>query len=133
MPPRDHPEVLAGAQCATLAGEMIRMAVLPFAIAPGIISAAMPGLGRAVGGTIAVADPPQLFRDSTGASPEPGGKFNSFAANIAPKCGTRPDRSVLGVDPGGLTLFIITLVVTASRPCDHRLSHKDSPERNPRA
>ncbi|OLF09523.1 phosphate ABC transporter permease subunit PstC [Actinophytocola xinjiangensis] len=89
--------------------EMIRMAVLPFARS-GVISAAMLGLGRALGETMAVAMvlSPGLTYSFLLLQP---GQQQNIAANIALKF---PESSGLGVNVlifTGLVLFLITLVV----------------------
>ena len=91
--------------------EMIRMTVLPFG-RPGIISASMLGLGRALGETIAVA----TVLSSSGAvnfalltSDNP----STIAANIALSF---PEAYGVNVDvliATGLILFAITLVVNS--------------------
>lgn len=91
--------------------EMIRMTVLPFG-KPGVISASMLGLGRALGETIAVA----TVLSSTGAvtfalltSDNP----STIAANIALSF---PEAYGVNVDvliATGLILFAITLVVNS--------------------
>ncbi|OLF07917.1 phosphate ABC transporter permease subunit PstC [Actinophytocola xanthii] len=89
--------------------EMIRMAVLPFARS-GVISAAMLGLGRALGETMAVAMvlSPGLAYSIFLLQP---GQQQNIAANIALKF---PESSGLGVNVlifTGLVLFLITLLV----------------------
>jgi phosphate transport system permease protein len=89
--------------------EMIRMAVLPFG-RPGIISAAMLGLGRALGETMAVAlilspSPQVIFQLLTSQNP------STIAANIALNF---PEAHGVGVNillATGLVLFVITLAV----------------------
>jgi phosphate transport system permease protein len=89
--------------------EMITMAVLPFG-RPGIISAAMLGLGRALGETMAVAmilspSPDVIFKLLTSQNP------TTIAANIALNF---PEAHSVGVNillATGLVLFIITLAV----------------------
>lgn len=89
--------------------EMIQMAVLPFGRA-GIISAAMLGLGRALGETMAVAmilspSPQVIFQLLTSQNP------STIAANIALNF---PEAHGVGVNillATGLVLFIITLAV----------------------
>jgi phosphate transport system permease protein len=89
--------------------EMISMAVLPFGRA-GIISAAMLGLGRALGETMAVAmvlspNPQVIFQLLTSQN------SNTIAANIALNF---PEAHGVGVNillATGLMLFIITLIV----------------------
>jgi len=88
--------------------EMIKMAVLPFG-RPGIISAAMLGLGRAMGETIAVA---LIFPATFGISLRiltPQG--NSIAANIANGFGEAGAIGRGALIASGLVLFVITLLV----------------------
>ncbi|GAA4598876.1 phosphate ABC transporter permease subunit PstC [Planotetraspora phitsanulokensis] len=93
--------------------EMIRMAVLPFG-RPGVITAALLGLGRAMGETIAVALIfPATFTISFRIL-SPNG--NSIAANIANGFGEATDIGRGALIASGLVLFVITLVVnTAAR------------------
>jgi phosphate transport system permease protein len=89
--------------------EMITMAVLPFG-RPGIISASMLGLGRALGETMAVAmvlspSPQVIFNLLTSQNP------TTIAANIAlnfPEAHGTGVNILLGT---GLILFVITLAV----------------------
>ena len=89
--------------------EMIRMAVLPFG-RPGIISASMLGLGRALGETMAVAmvlspSSQVIFQLLTSQNP------TTIAANIALNF---PEAHGVGVNillATGLILFVVTLVV----------------------
>ena len=89
--------------------EMIRMAVLPHGRS-GVISAAMLGLGRALGETMAVAmvlSPGALYSFSL---LEPG-QQQTIAANIALQF---PEANEMGVSVlifSGLVLFVITLAV----------------------
>lgn len=88
--------------------EVIRTAVLPPARG-GLTGAAMLGLGRALGETIAVALVLSSSYDVTWNILSPGG--NTIAANIATKFG---EAGPLGQDAlvaSGLVLFAITLVV----------------------
>ncbi|MEV0197477.1 phosphate ABC transporter permease subunit PstC [Nonomuraea sp. NPDC050691] len=88
--------------------EMIRMAVLPFG-RPGVVSAAMLGLGRAMGETIAVA---LIFPATFGVTFEiltPNG--NSIAANIANGFGEATPIGRGALIASGLVLFVITLLV----------------------
>ncbi|NUR90261.1 MAG: phosphate ABC transporter permease subunit PstC [Nonomuraea sp.] len=88
--------------------EMIRMAVLPFG-RPGVISAAMLGLGRAMGETIAVALIfPATFEISLQILTPQG---NSIAANIANGFGEATPIGRGALIASGLVLFIITLLV----------------------
>ncbi len=89
--------------------ELIKIAVLPFARS-GIVSAAMLGLGRALGETMAV-----LFILSPGFTYSvlvlQAGQHQTIAANIANQF---PEANTAGVSvliATGLVLFLITLVV----------------------
>lgn len=88
--------------------EMIRMAVLPFG-RPGIISAAMLGLGRAMGETIAVALIFPATFDITFEILTP--HANSIAANIANGFGEATPIGRGALIASGLVLFVITLLV----------------------
>ncbi len=88
--------------------EMVRMAVFPFA-RPGMISAAMLGLGRALGETIAVALILSAAFTINWHITEPGG--NSFAANIALKWNEAGPIGLSALIASGLVLFLITLAV----------------------
>ena len=88
--------------------EVIRMAVLPFGRS-GMVSAAMLGLGRAMGETIAVA---MVLSTAAGINwhiLEDGG--NTFAANIANTFAMSGDNGRSALIASGLVLFVITLVV----------------------
>lgn len=104
--PRMHVE--AALALGATRWEMIRMAVFPFS-RPGMISAAMLGLGRALGETIAVALILSAVFEINWAITEPGG--NSFAANIALKWGEAGDVGRSALIASGLVLFLITLMV----------------------
>ena len=88
--------------------EMIRMAVLPFSRG-GVVSAAMLGLGRALGETIAVALILSAVFEINWHITEPGG--NSIAANIALKWGEAGLNGRSALIATGLVLFVITLAV----------------------
>ena len=88
--------------------EMIRMAVFPFSRG-GVVSAAMLGLGRALGETIAVALILSAVFQINWRITEPGG--NSIAANIALKWGEAGLNGRSALIATGLVLFIITLAV----------------------
>ena len=93
--------------------ESIRSAVLPFG-RPGMISAAMLGLGRALGETIAVALVLNSGFKINWQLTEPGG--DTISANIANKFGEAAG-SPLGIPAlilSGLFLFVITLVVNSA-------------------
>jgi len=89
--------------------EMVRIAVLPFG-RPGMISAAMLGLGRALGETMAVLmilSPGALYSFAL----LKVGQHQTIAANIALQF---PEADPLGVSTliaTGLALFVITLAV----------------------
>ncbi|MDQ4137381.1 MAG: phosphate ABC transporter permease subunit PstC [Actinomycetota bacterium] len=91
--------------------EMIRMAVLPFA-RPGIISAAMLGLGRALGETMAVtmvlsASGGITFQILTASNP------STIAANIALRFPEAFGEGINVLIATGLVLFIVTFAVNA--------------------
>ena len=88
--------------------EMVRMVVFPFG-KPGMVSAAMLGLGRALGETIAVALILSAVFEINWQITEPGG--NTFAANIALKWNEAGPNGLSALIASGLVLFIITLVV----------------------
>ncbi len=89
--------------------EVIKLAVLPFG-RPGIISASMLGLGRALGETMAVAmvlSPSAIISFALLQSTNP----TTIAANIALNF---PEAHGIGVNAliaSGLVLFVVTLVV----------------------
>jgi phosphate transport system permease protein len=91
--------------------EAVRTAVLPPS-RPGIVSAVMLGLGRALGETIAVAlvlgFTPQITARILG----PGG--NTIAANIATKFAEYSSQGRGALIATGLVLFVITFVVNAA-------------------
>ena len=88
--------------------EMIRTAVLPYG-QPGVISASMLGLGRAMGETIAVAMVlPASFTTSLHIL-EPAG--TTIAANIANGFGDSNDIGRGALIASGLVLFIVTMLV----------------------
>ncbi|MBB1508517.1 phosphate ABC transporter permease subunit PstC [Tessaracoccus sp. MC1756] len=89
--------------------EMIRQAVIPFGL-PGIVSACMLGLGRALGETMAVAMVLSgsgiiSFKLLTSQNP------NTIAANIAQSFPEAHDVGRNELIATGLVLFIITLIV----------------------
>lgn len=88
--------------------EMVKMVVFPFG-KPGIISASMLGLGRALGETIAVALILSAVFEINWQITEPGG--NTFAANIALKWNEAGANGLSALTASGLVLFIITLAV----------------------
>lgn len=107
--PRLHEE--AALALGATRWEMIRVAVFPFG-RPGIISATMLGLGRALGETMAVAmvlSPSAVISFALLQSQNP----NTIASNIALNF---PEASDLGVNvliATGLILFLITLLVNS--------------------
>ncbi|MGC0143094.1 phosphate ABC transporter permease subunit PstC [Pseudactinotalea sp. Z1732] len=105
--PRLHEE--ASLALGATRWEMIRQAVLPFGRS-GIISAAMLGLGRALGETMAIlmVISPGFMINFYLLQP---GQHQSIAANIASQF---PEASGLGVDvliASGLMLFVLTFGV----------------------
>ena len=93
--------------------EMIRTAVLPFG-RPGVISAAMLGLGRALGETVAVMIILSALADGTAWSwslLNGGETFASKIANGAPEFST-PQQTGAYI-AAGLVLFVLTFVVNA--------------------
>lgn len=92
--------------------EMIRTAVLPFGRA-GMISAAMLGLGRALGETIAVALVLSSGFVINTHITELGG--DTFASTIALRFGeaTSNNQGIPALVAAGLFLFVITLVVNS--------------------
>ena len=104
--PRAHIE--ASLALGSTRWEMVRMAVVPFSKA-GMISAAMLGLGRALGETIAVALVLSATFDINWHLTEPGG--NTFAANIALKFNEAGVTGQGALVAAGLVLFVLTLAV----------------------
>ncbi|MBV9099117.1 MAG: phosphate ABC transporter permease subunit PstC [Frankiaceae bacterium] len=88
--------------------EMLRLAVFPPS-RPGIVSAVMLGLGRALGETIAVALVIGNTFDISAHVLTPGG--NTIAANIANRFGEAGNLGVSALIASGLVLFVITLLV----------------------
>ena len=91
--------------------EMIRTAVLPFG-RPGVISAAMLGLGRALGETIAVLFIINVVRGDFSWSIFTGGE--TFASRIARDAGEfdTPEKTGAYI-AAGLVLFVLTFAVNA--------------------
>jgi phosphate transport system permease protein len=104
--PRAHIE--ASLALGATRWEMVRMAIFPFA-KPGMISASMLGLGRALGETIAVALILSASFDINWHITEPGG--TTFAANIALKWNEAGPIGLSALIASGLVLFVITLAV----------------------
>jgi phosphate transport system permease protein len=91
--------------------EVIRTAVLPFG-RPGVISAAMLGLGRALGETIAVLFVINVVRANFSWSIFTGGE--TFASRIARDAGEfdTPEKTGAYI-AAGLVLFVLTFAVNA--------------------
>jgi phosphate transport system permease protein len=104
--PRAHLE--AALALGATRWETIRMAVLPFGRS-GMISAAMLGLGRALGETVAVALVLSTSYRISGHILEPGG--NTFAANIALQYGFAAEPGLNALIASGMVLFVITMAV----------------------
>lgn len=107
--PRLHEE--AALALGATRWEMIKVAVLPFA-RPGIISATMLGLGRALGETMAVAmvlSPSVIISFALLQSQNP----TTIAANIALNFPEAHDLGVNVLIATGLILFVITLLVNS--------------------
>ena len=108
MAQADHGPKEAALALGATRWETIRIAVLAPS-RPGLISAAMLGLGRALGETIAVAI---VIGSSFGISWHilvPGG--NTIAANIANKFGEAGATGRSALIASGLVLFLLTLFV----------------------
>jgi phosphate transport system permease protein len=104
--PRAHLE--AALALGATRWETMRMAVLPFGRS-GMISAAMLGLGRALGETVAVALVLSTTYDISWHILQPGG--NTFAANIALQSGYAQKVGIDALIASGMVLFVITLLV----------------------
>jgi phosphate transport system permease protein len=108
--PRLHEE--AALALGATRWEMIRMAVIPFG-RPGMISAAMLGLGRALGETMVVAmvlsPSPQLITFVLTGSQN----SSTIAGNIALNFPEAHGVDVNGLIATGLILFAITLVINS--------------------
>ncbi|WP_354641796.1 phosphate ABC transporter permease subunit PstC [Kitasatospora camelliae] len=107
--PRMHEE--AALALGATRWEMIRTAVLPFG-RPGIISASMLGLGRALGETIAVATVLSASNVLSLHILDPNG--GTFAQNIAQKYLEAGDLGRDALMASGLVLFLITLLVNGA-------------------
>ena len=104
--PRAHIE--ASLALGATRWEMVRQAIFPFA-RPGMISASMLGLGRALGETIAVALMLSAIYTINWHITEPGGI--TFASNIALKWNEAGTIGISALIASGLVLFVITLAV----------------------
>jgi phosphate transport system permease protein len=107
--PRGHIE--AALALGATRWEMVRTAVIPFGT-PGMISAAMLGLGRALGETIAVALVLSAVFTINIHITEPGG--NSIAAMIANLWNESGPVGLGALIAAGLVLFLITLAVNSA-------------------
>ncbi|MER7849136.1 phosphate ABC transporter permease subunit PstC [Kitasatospora sp. NPDC096077] len=107
--PRMHEE--AALALGATRWEMIRTAVLPFG-RPGIISASMLGLGRALGETIAVAVVLSANSVLSLHILDAGG--GTFAQNIALKFAEAGNNGRDALMASGLVLFVITLLVNGA-------------------
>jgi phosphate transport system permease protein len=93
--------------------EMIRTAVLPFG-RPGVISASMLGLGRALGETVAVAIILSSLANGTAWSFSLFNGGETFASKIANNAGEFDSPQKTGAFiAAGLVLFILTFIVNA--------------------
>lgn len=90
--------------------EMIKLAVLPFG-RPGIVSASILGLGRALGETMAVAYILSAVYEINWQITESGGI--TFASNIALKYGEAGKIGTGALIASGMVLFLITLLVNS--------------------
>lgn len=94
--------------------EMIRTAVIPFG-KPGVISAAMLGLGRALGETLAVTLLLSALNTSSAFSFSIFGGGETFASRIANDAGEFDSAQKTGAYiAAGLVLFILTFIVNAA-------------------
>jgi phosphate transport system permease protein len=108
--PRLHEE--AALALGATRWEMIQTAVLPFGT-PGMISAAMLGLGRALGETMVVAmvlSPALVINFVLTGSTNPG----TIAGNIALNFPEAHGVAVNALIATGLILFVITLIVNSA-------------------
>jgi phosphate transport system permease protein len=106
--PRLHEE--AALALGATRWEMIRMTVLPFGRS-GVISAAMLGLGRALGETMAVAIVLSVTPGLVSANLISSSNPSTIAADIALEFPESTGVAVSTLIASGLVLFVITLVV----------------------
>jgi phosphate transport system permease protein len=94
--------------------EMIRLSVLPYG-RPGVVSAVMLGLGRALGETIAIA---LILSAPSSTAPFNSSIFNggeTFASKIANNAAEFGDPKSTGAYiAAGLVLFVLTFIVNAA-------------------
>jgi phosphate transport system permease protein len=106
--PRLHEE--AALALGATRWEMVRMAVFPYARS-GIVSAAMLGLGRALGETLAVAMVLSATAGVVTANLISSTNPSTIAANIALSFSEASGKSVNALIASGLVLFVITFLV----------------------
>jgi phosphate ABC transporter permease protein PstC len=122
--PSDHKEAALG--LGATRWEMIRTAVLPYCRS-GISGAAMLGLGRAIGETIAVTI---LIGDAPQLSGHLFGQGYSLAAVIANEFGEAQELHRSALFAAGLVLFVLTLLVNViARVLVMRASRTGGPKR----
>lgn len=125
--PIDHKEAALG--LGATRWEMIRTAVLPYC-RTGITGAAMLGLGRAIGETIAVTI---LIGDAPQLNGHLFGQGYSLAAVIANEFGEAQELHRSALFAAGLVLFVLTLLVNvAARVLVLRSSRSRAPKRTAR-
>jgi phosphate transport system permease protein len=118
--PRLHEE--AALALGATRWEMARMAIFPYARS-GIVSAAMLGLGRALGETLAVAMVLSVSVGTVSANLISSTNPSTIAANIALSFAEASGKSVNALVASGLVLFVITFVVNfAARAIVNRRS-----------
>lgn len=106
--PRLHEE--AALALGATRWEMARMAIFPYARS-GIVSAAMLGLGRALGETLAVAMVLSVSAGTVTANLISSTNPSTIAANIALSFSEASGLSVNALIASGLVLFVITFLV----------------------
>ena len=118
--PRLHEE--AALALGATRWEMTRMAVFPYARS-GIVSAAMLGLGRALGETLAVAMVLSVSVGTVTSNLISSTNPSTIAANIALSFAEASGKSVNALIASGLVLFVITFIVNfAARAIVNRRS-----------
>ncbi|MEO6604983.1 MAG: phosphate ABC transporter permease subunit PstC [Aeromicrobium sp.] len=118
--PRLHEE--AALALGATRWEMARMAIFPYARS-GIVSAAMLGLGRALGETLAVAMVLSVSVGTVTSNLISSTNPSTIAANIALSFSEASGKSVNALVASGLVLFVITFIVNfAARAIVNRRS-----------
>ena len=118
--PRLHEE--AALALGATRWEMARMAIFPYARS-GIVSAAMLGLGRALGETLAVAMVLSVSAGTVTANLISSTNPSTIAANIALSFAEASGKTVNALIASGLVLFVITFIVNfAARAIVNRRS-----------